>query len=317
MLDSENDVLLSRAVEQREMEDWHARRLQQRRAGRVRADPVVVRPRLDRELYDAPMETNGGRQSSDPAASREVSHMNRPETNGDGSIQSDSTPRPKLQRTPSSDNESSTSSDSSAGIEIKPARSSFNLLGKANGRKKKAEKHSEPPTADAPLRKGKGKKKAEKHSEPLITDASLHKGKGKLPRLKVKGGHLSLQMPKSSQKPRARRYSFEKGDDETLSVTSPTWDSEPYAHPKSPQHEAVRLRNGVRPRNSSDSVATAILTSGPGSGLMRHSSSSNTIRWVGNGSVNGNGSGNVNGNGGGNCSPRAGDTGHRQVDDSG
>ena len=300
------------------MEDWHSRRLQQRQAGRVRAAPVVVRPRLDRELYDAPTETVGERQTLDPVTSRDVSHMNQPETDGDGSIQSDSTPRPKLQRTPSSDNESSTSSDSSAGIEIKPARSSFNLLGKANGQKKKAEKHSKPPTADAPLRKGKGKKKAEKHSEPPTTDASLHKGKGKLPRLKVKGGHLSLQMPKPSQEPRARRYSFEKGDDETLSVTSPTWDSEPYAYPKSPQHEAVRLRNGVWPRNSSDSVATAILTSGSGSGLMRHSSSSNTIRWVGNGNTNGNGNGNgnENGNGDGNCSSGAG-TGHGQVDDSG
>ncbi len=305
-------------MEQREIEDWHARRLQQRRAGRVRAAPVVVRPRLDREIYDAPMETVGERQSLDPVPSRDVSHMNRPKTHGIGSIQSDSTPRPKLQRAPSSDNESSTSSDSSAGVETKPTRSSFNLLGKANGRKKKAAKHSEPPTADAPLRKGKGKgkKKVEKHSEPPTTDASLHKGKGKLPRLKVKGGHLSLQMPGPSQKPRGRRYSFEKGDDETLSVTSPTWDSEPYAHPKSPQREADKLRNGVRPRNSSDSVATAILASGSGSGLMRHSSSSNTIRWVGSGNGNGDGSGNEDGNGNGSRSSGAGDTGHGQVDGS-
>ena len=250
---------------------------------------MVVRPRLGRELYDAPMETIGGRQSPDPVTSRDISHMNRPETNGNGSTQPGSTPRPKPHRTPSTDNESSTSSDSSASIETKPARSSFNLLGKANGRKKKAEKHSEPPTANALLRKGKGK----------------------LPRLRVKDGHLSLQMPRPSQKPRGRRYSFEKGDDETLSVASPTWDSEPSAHPKSPQHEADRFRNGVRPRNSSDSVATAILTSGSGSGPIRHSSSSNTIRWVGNGS------GNENGNGNGNCSSKAGDTGHGQVDDSG
>ena len=253
-------------MEQREIEEWRAHHQQQRREGRVRADPVVVRP-------------HGGRRSSSTLTNRKATaHLEPQEAHADSSTHPDNTPRPRRQTGLSTDNES-TSSDSTTSTETESARAALGLSTKPNHRPGKTkEKDLDTSTATAPPRKAKGK----------------------LPRLRIKDGHFSLRPPGRPEKPQRRRYSFEKGD-ETLTVTSPTWAPESHhAQPTSPagdeataQHEATPFPNGGTPGpgnsspKSSDGVGTATPAVGSDSGTIKHSPSTNTVRWVGSSSRNG------------------------------
>ena len=250
-------------MEQREIEEWRAHHQQQRREGRVRADPVVVRAR-------------GGRRSSSTLRNRNA-QLERPETHADSRPHPDNTPRPRRQTGLSTDNEP-TSSDSTTSTETESARAALGLSTKPNHRPGKT-KETQPNTSTA--------------------TAPPRKPKGKLPRLRIKDGHLSLRPPGPPEKPQRRRYSFEKGD-ETLTVTSPTWAPESHhAQPTSPtgeevtaQHEATPIPNGMpglgnSSPKSSDGVGTAMPAVGSDPGTIKHSTSTNTVRWVGSGSRNG------------------------------
>lgn len=190
----------------------------------------------------------------------------------DSSTHPGNTSRPRRQTGLSTDNES-TSSDSATSTGTEPARAVLGLPSKPKSRTTKTqEKEPGTSTATAPLRK---KKK-------------------KLPRLRIKDGHLSLRPQGPAEEPQRRRYSFEKGD-ETLTVTSPTWVPDSFAQRTSPtakeataQHQATPFSNmmpdlGTSLRKSPDGVAPARPASGSSPGTIKHSTSTNTVRWVGGG----------------------------------
>jgi hypothetical protein len=119
-----------------------------------------------------------------------------------------------------------------------------------------------------------------------------------LPRLRIKTGQSSHQEsllgPPLDKKERRRCYSFDKGDDEILSVTSPTFPNQGiYGPPMSPAGEDVPTRAetneflavmsglGMVAPNGEGGVPAATPSSSLDSGSVRHSSSTNTVRWVG------------------------------------
>jgi hypothetical protein len=116
----------------------------------------------------------------------------------------------------------------------------------------------------------------------------------------LKGGTLSLHQP--SRKQHRRGYSFEKGDDEVLSVApSPTWEPGSYiTGAKSPCEEGTGETDwdqAVMPgsaqaaaiqRSTTDMSTTAASFTSPASGSVTHSTSTGTIKWVGNGNDDGN-----------------------------
>jgi hypothetical protein len=118
--------------------------------------------------------------------------------------------------------------------------------------------------------------------------------------LKIKREHCSLQEPllgpALGNKERRRCYSFEKGD-EILTVTSPIF--APEVHTRlgtevAAQREASQFVTGeerLADAPLTDEYRESMATPWPDidSGLVRHSTSTDTVRWVGKGDGNGDG----------------------------
>lgn len=287
-----NDVSLSRTLEQREFEACRQRIWE----GRVRAAPVLVHPGGVPGSRNILEETVRSHAPRDPTVSQDASiKMVRVEGVGNNP-RAEATTRP---RAPSTDSES-TSSDSSTHTEMRSARPAFTLSNKLNGRPKKAK---------------------ENHSDSSTGGIGQRYGEGKLPRQKVDGGHPSLQEPSQSppqdKKQRRRRYSFEKGDDEILPMNPLTLASEFFAHSKSPAREKMAAQLGMgrfltvtsefgNSLNGRDTDPTATPTSDFDSDSVKHSSSTNTVKWVGNCEGDGNG-----------CSNKGGNAEHGEIEDTG
>ncbi|KAK4103826.1 hypothetical protein N658DRAFT_556878 [Parathielavia hyrcaniae] len=271
ILDSESDVLVSRILERREMEEWMARQ-QQRREGRVRAGPVFVRSRGAPESRDSLEQASTFKLSPDPVltadGSIEMQSLNRP-------VQGNGVRQPRALPALTADSEL-VLSDSSTSTETGSGRLALKSIGKVNGEPKTARKQ---------------------HSEPSPAADRERKGKVKLPRLWTKSGHFSVKGGSEGtpldKKQRRRCYSFEKGDDEVLSVTSPTWLPEVFSPPQSPVGDAAAAQAegnqflSVAPEESAalraglGILSTAM--SGPGCVSIKHSTSANTVKWVGEG----------------------------------
>jgi hypothetical protein len=118
--------------------------------------------------------------------------------------------------------------------------------------------------------------------------------------LKIKREHRSLQEPllgpALGNKERRRCYSFEKGD-EILTVTSPTFAPEVHTRlgvEAAAQREASRFatsEEGLADAPVTDEYSEPMAAPWPDidSGLVRHSTSTDTVRWVGKGDGNGDG----------------------------
>jgi hypothetical protein len=284
ILDFENDILVSRMLERREIDDRMARQ-GQRRKGRVRAGPVLVRSRGTLEPRDVVEQASRTQPSSNPFKTPDgytamppsnpfMTPDNYPAlepSNSDAGCPGPSTgpPQPRPQRALSTDSESS-SSDSSTSTETKSGLFGFRSTGKAKGQPKKAGKQ---------------------HSESSAAADSQRKGNAKLPRLWTRGGHSSVeessQDPALDKKQRKRCHSFEKGDDEVLSVTSPTWPPGMFSPPQSPVGEEAAVEAegrgflsvlSGRP-DGNDTISAR--WGGPEGAAIKHSTSTNTVKWVG------------------------------------
>ncbi|KAK4127913.1 hypothetical protein N657DRAFT_678441 [Parathielavia appendiculata] len=274
ILDSNSDVLVSRILERREMEEWMARQ-ERRREGRVRAGPVLVRSRGAPESHDSLEQTSTAKLSPDPAmtadGSVEMQSLNVP-------VQTNDVRQPRALPAFTADNEL-VSSYSSTSTETEPGQSALRSTGKANGQPKMARNQRSESSAAADYQRI---------------------GKVKLPRLWTKGGISSLEEPSEraplDKKQRRRCYSFEKGDDEVLSVTSPTWPPEVFSPPQSPVEEeaaveeaAVQVEGNrflsVVPGESDALWAGSNIVSTGMSDVdcvsIKHSTSTNTVKWVG------------------------------------
>lgn len=292
--------MLSRILEHREMEEWQTRR-QQRREGRVRAAPVLVRPCGAPESRSSVEETLRAERAWDFVSSRDAStEMGHLNISGDSCSRPDDRRQLKPLTSLSTDNESS-SSDSSTSTGMGSARSAFRLPGLSRGRSEKAKT---------------------KHPSAQDADDRSREDKRKLPRLRIKGGHFSFsessQSPPLSNKNRKRCYSFEKGD-EVLTVTSPTLAPEIYAQSGSP----VEDRNTTQSETNGFLAAISGLLDLPvkddnfpstgtpfprrGSGSISHSSSANTVKWLGD----------TDGGGDGDGDGVSGNTGYKGAEDSG
>ena len=265
--------MMSRILEQREIEELRVRR-QERRDGRVRAAPVLVRPGGAAEFDNALESMLRSEQSSNAVLNQDVS-VELKQSNGNGHVQPNGQSSLRPQPAPST----SSSSHLSANTETKVAPSTFRLFGKGNGQS------------------GKGKKKT---TDPSPVDGLQDKGKRKLPQLKIKREHCSreepLLGPALGNKERRRCYSFEKGD-EILSVTPPTFAPEVHTQlgaEVAAQREASRFaagEEGLTDAPVADEYSEEMATPWPDidSGLVRHSTSTDTVRWVGRGDGNGDG----------------------------
>jgi hypothetical protein len=268
--------MMSRILEQREMEELRVHH-QQRREGRVRAGPVLVRPGAAADSDNFLESTLRAEQSLHLVSSQDASvGMKQSNGSGNGHVQSNGASRLRPQPAPST----SSSSDQSTNTETETAPSPFRLFGKGNGQP------------------GKGKKQTTGPSQ--VDGPPQDKGKRKLPRLKINREHRSPQEPligpALSNKERRRCYSFEKGD-EVLTVTSPTFAPEVHTRrgaEATAQREASRFtmtEEGLvyTPVTGEYSEPTATPWPDVGSGPMRHSTSTDTVRWVGKGDGNGDG----------------------------
>jgi hypothetical protein len=285
------------------MEEWMARQ-QQRREGRVRAGPVLIRSRGTLEPRDVPELASTAQPSSNPFKTPDDYTMmpasnpfktpdgytTMPSSNPfktpdgytaieslisdtGGPVPSNEPPQLRPQRALSTDNDSS-SSDSSTSTETGSGLFAFISTGKASGKSKKTSKQA---------------------SESSAAADGQRKSKAKLPRLWTKGGHPSVedasQGPALDKKQRKRCYSFEKGDDEVLSVTSPTWPPGMFSPPQSPvEEEAAAQAGGSGLLSVLSGQADGLWKGadggprqGPEGATIKHSTSTNTVKWVGDG----------------------------------
>lgn len=267
-------------MEQREFEECLARH--QRREGRVRAAPVFVHPGGVPEPHDILGDTLRAKESSNRIISQDVFIETAPEhATAEGVVQSSLTPSFDSQSSLSTDNESTSSSDSSPDTEVESTQPAFSLFGKLKGGPNKGKKQSElSESSDQPR----------KHQRD-------RKGKGVLPQLTITTSHSRHQEPLLTQptnkKERRRCYSFDKGGDEVLSVTSPLFSPgvdtpplEPSMEGKVPtQAETNRLFSALSGLRSmvvdSEGSAPAAPPSDSSSSSISHSTSTNTVRWVG------------------------------------
>lgn len=248
----------------------------QRREGRVRAAPVFVRPGGAPEPHDILKETLRAQESSKPTVSQDVFiETAREHTTADGTGQSSLTPSFESQSSLSTDNESSSSSDESPDTGVRPAQPYLSLFGKLKGGPKKGKKQSE----------------LSESSDQLRKDQRERKGKGVLPHLTITTSQSrhqeTLPAQPTDKKERRRCYSFDKGGDEVLSVTSPLFPSEvdsplePSADNKAPtQAEPNRLFSVLGLQGVVPDSETA-LPSDSSSSSISHSTSTNTVKWVG------------------------------------
>ncbi|KAH6636850.1 hypothetical protein F5144DRAFT_601567 [Chaetomium tenue] len=278
ILDSDNDIALSRIVERREFEEVLARC--KRREGRVRAAPVFVRPGGVPEPHDILKDTLRAQEDSKPTARQDVfTETAREHATADSAGQSSLTPSLESQSSLSTDNESSSSSDESPDTGVRPAQPYLSLFGKLKGGQKKGKKQSE----------------LSESSDQLRKDQRERKGKGVLPHLTITTSQSrhqeTLLVQPTDKKERHRCYSFDKGGDEVLSVTSPLFPSEvdsplePSTNKIAPTPaETNRLFSVLGLRNAvpdSEGGVPAAPTSDSSSSSISHSTSTNTVKWVG------------------------------------
>ncbi|KAK4242506.1 hypothetical protein C8A03DRAFT_11288 [Achaetomium macrosporum] len=320
ILDAQNDLLVSRIVEEREIQEQRARHQQ----GRVRAAPVLVHLRSDRGSHNARDEPRRRGQPFDHGMDRNTSlGTQRTEATKDSHTQVDDAPRPRAQSQISTDNESS-SSDSDTSTEVSLARltlsthvrqvhenlgqspaehaskEGFHLKG-ATGKEypesfmsgsQQGDEIANPSDSDStpkPVHTGPNVDKNSgtlgEHREPRPADAKQRKESF------WKGARLSFQEPSHQQ--RRRGYSFEKGDDEVLPV-SPTWMPKAHTQLKPPASEgcaarretdrflAVMAGRGCAPRSSSGmNRPAATPSSDVSSGSITSSASTGTVKWAG------------------------------------
>ncbi|KAL2179204.1 uncharacterized protein P884DRAFT_276270 [Thermothelomyces heterothallicus CBS 202.75] len=275
ILDSQNDVTLSRILEQRELEERMAH--QRRGEGRIRAAPVLIHPRGAPEPRDFLGDTlRAARQPPVAIVERDPFAVKAQEN-----PTADSTVRPGLESHSSSSigNESSSSSSSTpssdsqtdAGEEF--VHSSISCSGESNDRPRK---------------------RRQKQSICSESSYQAYHGNREFPRAGEGTGESSGQQSQQSllgpplrEKGRRRRYSFEIGDDELLSI-APRSGSEGPHHPRVPSAgEETRVEGnrslGITPDSGVAQVsATAAKPSSNWSpGSISHSTSADTVRWVG------------------------------------
>ncbi|KAL2145513.1 hypothetical protein VTI28DRAFT_6905 [Corynascus sepedonium] len=287
ILDCQNDVALSRIVEQRELEERlvHQRRL----GGRIRAAPVLVCPGDAPEPHESLQEMLRAQQPGVSVVTQVVA------TEGPRELAiANDTAKPNHtislggQSSLSIDNESSSSpspssSSSSSSSDLtnpkgEPSQSTFNLFRKSNARLKKSEK---------------------KTSEFSVSKDRLRNDKVDLSKSGVVTRELSGQQsqqsvfgPSPGREDRRRCYSFQRGDDELLSVTSLHSSSGVYQpQVPSPEENTARVEGnrlvilpgpGPATTDHEVGVTTAILSSSSSSNdSISYSTSADTVKWVG------------------------------------
>lgn len=256
ILDSQNDILVSRAVEEREMQEQRARQ----QLGRARAAPVLVRPHADRDARDE--HANAPARHGPPTyGNGHVKKHQQTDHYADKGVPPDDTPRQRPLLPVTTDVEASTENESTSSDPDSSPETSLSAYTSGapsaqreqqkpvpsrarRGKKLIVDTNISPPTLPTSLnhRQEKGdtqdpasRTRTVEHKPEKAKSKS--KTKPKRPSL-FRTGHLSFhhhhQQPPRKQH-HQRGYSFEKGDDEVLSVTpSPTtWGFPPGAHQSS------------------------------------------------------------------------------------
>ncbi|AEO62540.1 uncharacterized protein THITE_2106835 [Thermothielavioides terrestris NRRL 8126] len=341
ILDTQNDILVSRILEEREMQEQRARQ----RLGRPRAAPVLIRLQGDQEPRNVRKEDVVRGQERRGSTTNTVAHEEAegmdPSRHGVAPPDDTRQRRPQLRVTTnlglSTDNES-TSSESDSSPQMLPAGVGFGAqsthIDKEKDGASRAEEGRFPLLATnevtyqdprMPVVQEQGYERVQYFSATILSPQPPAESRAGPPQATVaqvpaalkelgdrkartkhkrpsflKGGTLSLHQP--SRKQHRRGYSFEKGDDEVLSVApSPTWEPESYiTGAKSPseegtgeadQYQAVMpgsAQGAVTQQSTTDMSTTAASFTSPGSGSVTHSTSTGTIKWVGNGNEDGN-----------------------------
>jgi hypothetical protein len=196
ILDSTNDVLVSRILEEREYEEAKARR-QDHQQGRVRASPVLVRARQAADLDYGSLQPFDYRSRSTLAMTT--------------STISEDTMCPSGQAQPV---------DGTHHLACSTPRL-VSGLGASNLSR------TEPASGFTPIKDVKIKDKLNNRGKPMEVESPKQQAKGKrmLPQLKIKREYRSFQELSNANleltpSTRRRCYSFEKGE-EVLTVTSP------------------------------------------------------------------------------------------------
>ncbi|KAL2136788.1 hypothetical protein VTI74DRAFT_1440 [Chaetomium olivicolor] len=223
ILDNDNDVLVSRIVEQRELEERRFLQ-QQQQQGRVRAGPVIVR----RESHD-PQTGNGGFRNTfmDRDAYREAKRAQAAEQ---ASIYAGATPRVKPRFELPSDGDS-TSSGSGASTETgdelqRGTAKLFDPL-KIDLYQGSNSKGAWSTPISSTANSGAATPQSYKIQSFMTSVASgnANPGEGGETKPKPRRPHLLTAARRSFQdlrhRRRERRYSFEKGGDDVITVTSP------------------------------------------------------------------------------------------------
>ncbi|AEO56144.1 hypothetical protein MYCTH_2300715 [Thermothelomyces thermophilus ATCC 42464] len=275
ILDSQNDVTLSRILEQRELEERMAH--QRRGEGRVRAAPVLIHPRGAPEPRDFLGDTlRAGRQPPVAVVERDPLAAKAQENpTADSTVR----PGPESHSSSSIGNESSSSSSSTPSSDSQTdAREEFAHSSISSGK-----------SNDLP------RKRRQKQSICSESSYQAYHGNGEFPRAgegtgessgqQGQQGQQSLLGPPLREKGRRRRYSFEIGDDELLSI-APRSGSEVRHHPRVPSagEETCVEGNqslGITPDSGVAQVSAAKPSSNWSSGSISHSTSADTVRWVG------------------------------------
>ncbi|KAK4147101.1 uncharacterized protein C8A04DRAFT_24895 [Dichotomopilus funicola] len=281
ILDRQNDIELSRMLELRELEERQAH--QKRQGGRLRAPPVFIHGHGAPESQHMFEETPRAQQLSFLDMNQgALDNTMREDVAGDCVPQARHVPQNSLSSL-STDNESiSSSSSSSSDSDAGQSRGPFRLFGKTRGKPEKTNR------------------KQSSLSDPTgLPHSSTGKVKGGMSRLMMRSERFSNQEsslePPPSNKDRRRRYSFEKGGDDLLTVTSPTFGPEvsrPCASSagegatnSSEAKASTRAKPGLRViiPGRCDYEPSRTPLSDAGSSSVSHSTSMNTVRWVGEG----------------------------------
>lgn len=266
-------------LEQRELEERQA--YQKHQGGRPRAAPVFVHANGAPESPKLSEVTLRAQQPSFlDTTQASLGGAMRKDTAGDCVPRARHAPQNSLSSL-STDNESlSSSSSSSSDSDAGQSRGPFRLFGKTRGKPERTNR------------------KQSSLSDPTgLPHSSTGRSKGKMSRLTTRSGQSSNQEsslgPPPSNKDRRRCYSFEKGGDDLLTVTSPTFSSEIHTPGtsiagggttgSSETNRSARARPGLRIVIPGRRDCTFLDTplSDAGSGSVSHSTSMNTVRWVG------------------------------------